>query len=431
MSDRSMPDDDLAQAYASAHALRDGQAGPAASVRANVLAAAAAVAAAQSQPTAATPVPPLTPVAGPVAAVVGDRDDAPNLSSWRVRSGAALCALLIVGVLGWRVMVPHQFGGTVVASVDSTIEAKALQEAPAPPGEPRDLPPPKPNLPPPRQYEPPAVVADVAEPTVVLAPPAALPRERDAAAASAESLARAAAPAQALGYRPPSAIAAPAAPAPAPAPAPVATPAPAPAPVSAQIAADKSAQNADAAEQRLAKASRPEPAPAAATAAAAAPPATLAAAAPPPETAGALGQAGAVPEPGYFNTPRGDSTADALRGAASAKRAAPAAMASAMGANPHAQTLPLHAAAAAGDADALRRLLADPAARVDATDSAGRTALAVAVVAHRPVAVRLLLAAGADPEHADVSGATPRSLAHTLARTGPAAEIAGMLGVVH
>ncbi len=62
MSDGPMMDrdDDLEQAYARAHALRDGQAGPAARVRANVLAAAQAVAAAQAA------APSLTPVAAPV-----------------------------------------------------------------------------------------------------------------------------------------------------------------------------------------------------------------------------------------------------------------------------------------------------------------------------------------------------------------------------
>ena len=98
MSDHPMMDDDLAQAYARAHALRDDDAGPAASVRANVLAAAQAVAAAQ----APAPTPSLTPVAGPVADVGSERGDAPNLSSWRVRSGAAFGALLIEAQLEWE-----------------------------------------------------------------------------------------------------------------------------------------------------------------------------------------------------------------------------------------------------------------------------------------------------------------------------------------
>ena len=80
-------------------------------------------------------------------------------------------------------------------------------------------------------------------------------------------------------------------------------------------------------------------------------------------------------------------------------------------------------AANADDVDTLGKLLADPATHVDAPDALGRTALQVAVAAAHVRAVRLLLAAGADPDHADAGGATPRS----VARTGANAEIATLL----
>jgi ankyrin repeat protein len=108
-----------------------------------------------------------------------------------------------------------------------------------------------------------------------------------------------------------------------------------------------------------------------------------------------------------------------LTAAAPAARATGAIVAASLRPSP----TPLHVAANADDVDALGKLLADPATRVDAPDDLGRTALQVAVAAANVRAVRLLLAAGADPDHADASGTTPRS----VARTGPSAEIAALL----
>lgn len=419
MSDSPMidRDDDLEQAYARAHALRDGEAGPAASVRANVLAAAAAVAATQAAAQSAAP--PLKPVAAPVADVGSERGDAPNLSSWRVRSGAAFAALLVVGLALWRFDATHHTGGVLVAQADSALEARAIPE-PAPPlGEPRELPAPRQSLPPPPAYAPPAVVADVAEPTVVLVPPALPPRELEREAVIAQADTATAARSKALGYRPPSAMA------------PAAAAAAAP-PQQAQLA-----QSA---------------APAAASAAAPAP--VMIAAAPPPPTdlydsdrraaapklgfnaaspASAAGDIGILPDTEQqvvvagIRAPGVAGSLSRLPGiSAAAKKSASTAMASAMGEPPRAPGSSLHAAAATGDTEALRRLLADPATRVDEPDSLGRTALMVAVTARRVAAVRVLMAAGADPDHADASGATPRS----VARTGPNAEIAALLGIV-
>jgi len=91
----------------------------------------------------------------------------------------------------------------------------------------------------------------------------------------------------------------------------------------------------------------------------------------------------------------------------------------------HANTAPppLQAAAARGDVDTLKALLSDSAVRVDAPDADGRTALLHAVLAQQPAAVRLLLAAGADPGRADRAGLTPRQ----AAQTGASAEIAVLL----
>jgi hypothetical protein len=65
-----------------------------------------------------------------------------------------------------------------------------------------------------------------------------------------------------------------------------------------------------------------------------------------------------------------------------------------------------------GADDTLVRLLrADPAGSVAALDGEGRTALYAAAVGDRPSAVRLLLAAGADPQRAcgDDAGDLPGS----------------------
>ena len=90
-------DEDLDQAYVRSHALAGDGRGPSASVRANVLAAAARIAAGEAADT-----PPLVPVAPPVAAVERKRGPAVNLSSWRVRAGAAVFALLLVCAGVWR-----------------------------------------------------------------------------------------------------------------------------------------------------------------------------------------------------------------------------------------------------------------------------------------------------------------------------------------
>jgi ankyrin repeat protein len=93
------------------------------------------------------------------------------------------------------------------------------------------------------------------------------------------------------------------------------------------------------------------------------------------------------------------------------------------GASARQAATPLHAAADRGDVEALKTLLAAPGARVDAPDAAGRTALLRAVQAQQLGAVRLLLAAGADPARPDASGLTPRA----AAQAGANAEIAALL----
>ena len=84
----------------------------------------------------------------------------------------------------------------------------------------------------------------------------------------------------------------------------------------------------------------------------------------------------------------------------------------------------LHSAADRGDLETLKALLAEPAVRVDVPDAAGRTALLHAVLAGQAAAVRLLVAAGADPSRSDRAGLTPRA----AAQAGPNAEIAALLG---
>jgi hypothetical protein len=84
----------------------------------------------------------------------------------------------------------------------------------------------------------------------------------------------------------------------------------------------------------------------------------------------------------------------------------------------------LHRAADRGDVPAIKRLLGMPGASVDAPDATGRTPLLQAVLSRRPGAVRALLAAGADPTHADQSGLTPQA----AARQGRNPEITQILG---
>ncbi len=74
------------------------------------------------------------------------------------------------------------------------------------------------------------------------------------------------------------------------------------------------------------------------------------------------------------------------------------------------------AAAMAGDADAVRRLI-DLGLPVDATDAQGCTGLLRAAGGGHLAAVDLLLARGADPQHAASSGATPLSAAVSMRQT--------------
>ena len=75
------------------------------------------------------------------------------------------------------------------------------------------------------------------------------------------------------------------------------------------------------------------------------------------------------------------------------------------------------AAAMAGDADAVRRLI-DLGLPVDATDAQGCTGLLRAAGGGHAAAVDLLLARGADPQHAATSGATPLSAAVSMRQGG-------------
>ncbi len=75
------------------------------------------------------------------------------------------------------------------------------------------------------------------------------------------------------------------------------------------------------------------------------------------------------------------------------------------------------AAAMAGDADAVRRLI-DLGLPVDAVDAQGCTGLLRAAGGGHAAAVDLLLARGADPQHAAASGATPLSAAVSMRQAG-------------
>ena len=360
--------DDLDQAYARAQALAGDDGGPAASVRANVLAAAREMAA------QAGAKPPLVPVAAPVSDVGGGRPWAWNQLSWQVRSAASLCVLVLVGLAVVRFDASrHDAADVRVAAAD----------APAPV---RVLPPPPPaDLAPPKELAPPVVVA--ARQAPMDAAPAPVARDKDEASsrdpervvAQADQRARAKTSTEA------STVVAAAAP--------PLMHAPTPAP----------------AEPRLAAAAPPAPAPALPE------PATVIAQTDRQQrveiTGGRIGFSRL-----FASEPSGGS-------AEAAKKASPSVTGSAIGAALRASPTPLHAAASADDVAAIERLLADPATRVDATDADGRTPLYDAVMAANVRAVRMLLAAGADPDHADVAGATPRS----VARTGPSAEIAALL----
>src|SRR5690606_6495349 len=71
------------------------------------------------------------------------------------------------------------------------------------------------------------------------------------------------------------------------------------------------------------------------------------------------------------------------------------------------------AAAMAGDADAVRRLI-DLGLEVDSVDAQGCTALLRACGGGHRAVVELLLARGADPQHVAHTGATPLSAAVSM-----------------
>jgi len=447
-------DDDIDQAYACSHALAGDDRGPAASVRANVLAAAARIAAGEDAVAAAAP--PLVPVAPPVAQVGRGREGAINLSSWRVRSGAALCALLLVCAGIWRMDQNGRLAGGVQVAL-AELRLAEPRTAPAP----RDLPLPAAAAPASYPYAPPPpVVVDPLDATANTRGAAAKRAERDKAVvvaqldeakaaaapraaveADALSRARSAAPAQA---RAPAAADAAAAPPPvalagnapaeqesatvtitaaAPAAPPQIVTAPPHAPSvlprrvmlvprasSAPSARAAPGGNspvvlAEAADRRDVPRGALQPAPALEAKAAA------------PAAVAAAGLAASSSEPASLARRDGRESARADV----EKRA----KADLSGVVPHASAAPppLHAAAARGDVDTLKALLSDSAVRVDAPDADGRTALLHAVLAQQPAAVRLLLAAGADPGRADRAGLTPRQ----AAQTGASAEIAVLL----
>ena len=84
---------------------------------------------------------------------------------------------------------------------------------------------------------------------------------------------------------------------------------------------------------------------------------------------------------------------------------------------------PLHAAAARGDLEALRRLI-DEVPDVDAAAAAdGTTALHAAAAAGHAAAVALLLEAGAHSEAVGLSGATPLMMAAAMGHEGAAAAL--------
>ncbi|HEY8972726.1 MAG TPA: ankyrin repeat domain-containing protein [Burkholderiaceae bacterium] len=457
-------DDDLDQAYARSHALAGDDRGPSASVRANVLAAAARIAAGEAAE--AAPRAPLAPVAPPVEAVDGKRGPAVNLSSWRVRSGAALCALLLVCAGAWRFDQNGRLGGGVQVAL-AELRLAEPRTAPAPAAT-QELPVPAAAAASYPYAAPPAVVVDPFDGGAGTHGPTArhAERERDVVVAQLDEqraaaerqpapvdkaslsaravqpgLARSPAAADAAAPPRPVALAsngprgegspteqesatvtitaaAPAAPptimtSPARPPSVlprrvmlVPRPASAPSPRSAATAGDTVVASADTgASARDGRFAEISPAP---------PPMAKAAVAPP---AAPVLAAAAPPSPMVLDKPEGrvSSDADAIR---RLKTAAPGI--------PRASAAPdsLQAAADRGDVDALKALLAGPAARVDATDADGRTALLHAVLAQRPAAVRLLLAAGADPGRADHAGLTPRQ----AAQVGGNAEIAALLG---
>jgi len=414
-------DDDLDEAYASAHALAGDGRGPSASVRANVLAAAARVAAG-----AAAAAPPLVPVAPPVTAVERRRGPAVNLSSWRVRVGAGVCALLLVCAGVWRFDQNGRLGGGVQVAL-AELRLAEPRAAAAPPAQ--ELPVPAAAAASYPYAAPPAVVVDPFDGSAGVRGPAAkhAEREREVVVAQLDEQ-RAVAPRpapQADGVSPSSRAMAPG-PGHAPAAADVAAP---PRPVALASNAPRTEGKPAAQESATV---------AAAAEAAAAPPTVMTAPARPPSALPR--RVMLVPRPASAPperpAPAGNTvvaSADADRFARDARFAEaaspppPVAKAAAAAPVVVAAAVPpdsLQAAADRGDVEALKALLAAPAARVDAPDADGRTALLRAVLAQRAEAVRLLLAAGADPGRADHAGLTPRQ----AAQVGASAEIAALLG---
>ena len=415
---RPTMDDDLDQVYARAHALADDGRGPSASVRANVLAAAARIAAGDDDSAG----PPLVPIAPPVADVGRGRARAINLSSWRVRSGAALCAMLLVGFALWRFDDNGRLGGDVQVA-QAELRLAEPQAAPMP----RDLPLPAAAAASYPYAAPPAVVEDPLDNGSSGRGAAAKKAERDKDVVVAQlekerSVARRASPsadtiAQPRGVQP------------------AAAPAAAMADAAAKPAPVVVASNAPRAE---AAAAPPEESTTVTIKAAAAPPQVVTSpprapsvlprrvllvpqapvAAAPVDPAAAAGNttvASAEPDRKTAEV----AEARSLSKASASDRALP----SVAGSLAAPALRPLQAAAGRGDLEALRKLLADPATRVDAPDADGRTALLAAVLAQHPAAVRLLLEAGADPGRADRAGLTPRM----AAQAGANAEIAALL----
>lgn len=420
MPERSDAPDDLARAYAQANALTDGGRGPSARVRASVLAVARDVAAQAATRVAgeAGAAPPLTPVAPPVADVGRGRPKAINLSSWRVRSGAALAAMLVVGLAGWHFDAARRFSdGEQVAMAELRMAAPPTSQMP------RELPmPPMSGASTP--YVAPPVVDDSADGAGRPAAKQAR-RDKDVIVAQldqpADRLARPAPPAAAVvpARRPP----APAAPAAADA-AEVATPVvvASNAPEAGAPAPDQEPTTVTIKAAPTQFATEPAKLPSVVprrVAVAPAVPAPVSRAAPAAATTVAAAELGRqraeveVPRAAYA----GPGAGDAL------KKSAPNASGSLVTAGVRLLPMPLHTAADHGDVETLKRLLANPAMPVDAPDSTGRTALLHAVQAQQAAAVRLLLAAGADPGHADHAGLTPRA----AAQTGASAEIALLL----
>jgi len=365
-----MPDD-LDQAYAQAHAMTDAGRGPSAAVRANVLAAAQEIAA-----QGAVAAPALTPVVPPVTEV-GRGRPAVNLSSWRVRAGAAFCAALLVGVAGWRIDASRRFDeDTRLAS--AALEMKVVPEEPAQARVSKDLPPP------PRYSAMPVPQVSLPPASVEVAP---MEVARTQAATSPEPAAKPAAPEKNVVV--------------AQADTPLRERALAPAPVAPQITTTN-VMPPPAPEPRLVLPAPAAPTPIAATAAPAAQRVEI--------TDGSV----------RMSSPVSDAARVALD---QAKKSAPASAQPLLAASDRQLPTPLQAAVDRGDVEALKQLLADPGRLVDAPDATGRTALLHAVLAQQVAAVRLLMAAGADPGRADQAGLTPRA----AALTGANAEIATLL----